>query len=177
MEPYTQICFVVRDFEKGIAQWTGLGAGPFYQVDMSRLPSDRTYRGSIAKDSFLVARGFLGTTQIEITAPTNDEPSIYQEVLRARGEGLHHVQPSIRPTSAEQFEALCAKYEAMGYEQCSAMVVPGIGRVVFYDALEKLGYFIELTERSEEMHAASVATYETHLAWDGSDAIRGDRPG
>lgn len=172
MEPYTQICFVVRDFEKGIAQWTALGAGPFYAVDMSLLPPDRTYRGEIATDTFLVSRGFLGTTQIEITTPTNSAPSIYQEVLKDRGEGLHHVQPCIKPTTPEQFDTKCAEYEAMGFEQASAMVVPGIGRVVFYDSYKKLGYFIELTERTEEMHAASVAAYNAHLTWDGADPIR-----
>lgn len=173
MKPYTQICFVAHDFEKAIAQWTAIGAGPFYKPDMSQLPPDRTYRGRIAKDTNLVARGFLGTTQIEITTPTNDEPSIYQEVLKTRGEGLHHVQPSINPTTPEQFDALCAKYEAMGLEQCCSMIVPWIGRVVFYDGFAKLGYFIELTERSEEMHAASVEMYKTHLTWDGTDPIRG----
>ena len=172
MEPYTQTCFVARDFERAIASWTAIGAGPFYVPDLSKLPADRKYRGSIARDVTLVARGFLGTTQIEIATPINDEPSIFQEVLAARGEGLHHVMPSIQPTTPEQFDALSAKYEAMGLEAAYSMVVPWLGRVVYYDAFQKLGYFIELTERSEQIHAASVEMYKAHLVWDGSDPIR-----
>lgn len=172
MEPYTQTCFVARDFEKAILQWTAIGAGPFYVPDLSALPPDRNYRGTIAKDDTLVARGFLGTTQIEIATPINDEPSIFQEVLATRGEGLHHVMPSVGPTTPEQFDALCAKYEALGLKAAYSMNVPWIGRVVYYDGFEKLGYFIELTERSPEMHAATVAMYNEHLTWDGTDPIR-----
>ena len=172
MEPYTQTCFVARDLERAISQWTAIGAGPFYLVDVSLLPPDRLYRGAIAKDVTLVARGFLGTTQIEIATPANDEPSIFQEVLVTRGEGLHHVMPSVQPTTPAQFDALSAKYEAMGLERCYSMVVPWIGRVAYFDGFATLGYFIELTERSEEMHAAAIEMYKTHLSWDGSDPIR-----
>ena len=35
MDKYSQIAFVTRDLAAAIGRWHGIGAGPFYMVDLS----------------------------------------------------------------------------------------------------------------------------------------------
>lgn len=171
VEPFTQFCYVARDFEVAIDKWVLAGAGPFFELDLSGL-TDRDYRGTVARDTVRLGFGFLGTSQVEIVQPTNDAPSIYREVLDTRGEVLHHIQPKMRPISAELFDAESARYESMGLKLAYSLTAPGVGRVAFFDGTEKLGFFIELVERSEEWCAKYAWMYEEHLNWNGKDPIR-----
>lgn len=126
MKPHTQFCYVVKDFDAAIKKWVLAGAGPFYEFDMSRLPS-RNYRGTVAQDTVRVARDFLGTSQVEIAQPTNDAPSIFCEVLDTRGEVLHHIQPNIQAISPEFFDSESARYESMGLSLALSFHAPGMG--------------------------------------------------
>src|SRR3546814_16101786 len=61
---------------------------------------------------------FSGTTCIELVQPTNDQPSIFREVLDRHGEGaVHHHYPKIRCLTAPEYDALCASYRTLGYEE------------------------------------------------------------
>lgn len=171
MKPFTQFCYVARDFEAAVGKWVLAGAGPFFELDLSRL-TERNYRGTLAQDTVRLGYGFLGTSQVEIVQPTNDAPSIYREVLDTRGEVLHHIQPNMRPLSPELFDAESARYESMGLSVAYSLTAPGVGRVAFFDGLEKLGFFVELVERSKEICAMDAWMYEEHVNWDGKDPIR-----
>ena len=96
----TKFCFVTHDLEKAVQQWAeGVKAGPFYvMASAAGFFGERSYRGSPARDNFKAALGFSGNTLIEFIEPTNDEPSVFQEVLTTKGDmAVHHVYPDMRP--------------------------------------------------------------------------------
>jgi hypothetical protein len=170
----SQICYATFDLRVAAKSWVeAAGAGPFYLME---LPAglEKTYRGEPAEDSFQAAIGFMGTTCIELMQPTNRAPSIIREILEARGEGaVQHMYPHIRPLDAGQYDAMCAKYKAMGLEEALSFRVPGMGRNAFFDATRTLGCFLEVLEFGKEVYETVLGgIYESHCSWDGSDPIR-----
>ncbi len=91
-----QVGLVVRDLQKSMeTYWRVLGIGPWkiytYAPPMLR---EATVRGRRADYSMRVAHAQAGPTQLELIQPL-DGPSIYQEHLATKGEGLHHIQSRI----------------------------------------------------------------------------------
>lgn len=164
-----EICYVTHDLDQAIEHWSnGAGAGPFYALDNPAEFGERSYRGAPAKDSFRAALGFSGNTLIEFVQPTNDEPSVFQEVLKAKGEmAVHHFYPNIRPISGAEYDAMYDRYLAKGYVAALEMILPGLGRCTLFDAREKLGVFVELLEISPEMYAGLEKMHAAHVDWDG----------
>lgn len=168
---YTQIAYVVRDIEAAIAHWAStLGAGPFFVFD--NVVDDKIYRGNPGKDTNLAALGFLGATCIEIFQPTNDEPSMFQEVLDSRGEGVHHVLPTMRPITADEFDRRCSEYEAAGLTLATSGTLPTVGRVAYYDAISQIGQFIEVIELGPDTYQGMDLMYDAHLGWDKQNPQR-----
>lgn len=167
MDDYTQMAFVTHDIAAAIRSWHAIGAGPFYNVDLSaidkELITDRTYRGEPAKDTFKAAIGFLGTTQIELVEPTNDEPSVFREVLGEKGEVLHHMQAKVSVVTPAMFDELSRSYQALGMEQVSLMTTPSGARAAFYDARDTLGCFLEIAEKGEQTFACVKIMHQAHL--------------
>lgn len=179
--PYTQLCFVSPDLDRSMARWGRAGAGPFYVGESASLPPGRTYRGAPATDPFRAAIAFLGTTQIEIVQPLDDQPSFYREVMgRFPGhegeEVLHHVQPSVRPMPKDRFDAECAALEGDGFVCVATLTAPGGGTVRYYEEPgAKLGFFIEMSHKTEEAFALMERMFRQHLSWDGADPVRAMR--
>ena len=170
---FTEICHVARDYEKAIGHWKKVvGAGPFYLFRSDAL-RDPVYRGGPAEDRFIAALGFSGDTLIEFVQPLNDAPSIYQEVLRNRGDlAVHHIDPCIRPLDAEEFDAQCAAYAAAAYEPALNFRIKGIGRNTFFDATRDFGLFFEVLEIDEANYAMVKRMHRSHLEWDGPQPTR-----
>jgi hypothetical protein len=169
---FSEICYVVRDFRKTIAQWTKLtGAGPFYSMTSDPL-QDRIYRGRPATDRFIASVGFMGTTLMEFIQPLDDEPSIFQEVLRKRGEAIHHVYPRMRVLTPEEYDAQVAHYVNAGYPAVASAYMPGIGRNHFFDAMDDCGVFFEVVEIQSGLYQKLVDIYQAHLSWDGRRPFR-----
>lgn len=170
----TETCFVTHDLEKCIDNWVNtMGAGPFYMHTYG--PGiTLSYRGQPAHDSFKAAIGFSGATLIELLQPLNDAPSIFQEILQARGEGaLHHVYPNIQPLSAAEFDAQLAAYRDKGFKEAAWLQPPGVGRNVFLDATDTLGCFIELLEFDPVTYSKiTERLHAEHMRWDGKNPIR-----
>lgn len=171
LKSFEQICWVVGNLEESIMKWVSLGAGPFYVREVHLFP-EREYRGTQAKDHNVMCQGFFGNTQIELTQPINNEPSIFREIFDAKGESLHHIQPRCRPLDTAGFEADCRRYEEAGLKQCMSLTLPDSSRVVFYDAVATQGFFIELVERPMKTYNENMLMYQEHLTWDGKDPIR-----
>ena len=168
--PYSHVCFVVSDLQASARRWASLtGAGPWYV--MQPAAEDKEYRGTPANDEFLLAIAFLGATCLELYQPLDDRPSFLREILETRGEGFHHVWPRIEPLQGPTFDAKCQHYEDLGLSVAMRCRFPGVGRAVFYDALDSIGGFIEVLEAGD-----SVSIFETlhaaHRDWDGADPIR-----
>src|ERR1700683_643411 len=90
----TQMAYVTRDLNKLVMSWVTIAkAGPFFVLPLPAF--EKSYRGKPGKDAIIIAAGFAGRTIIEITQPTNDEPSIVWEILTSKGaEALHHFYAS-----------------------------------------------------------------------------------
>lgn len=141
-----EVCYVTHNMEKAAEQWAKLvGAGPFYLMPMPETEftaGDKQFIGRIK-----AALGFSGTTLVELIEPQADSPSIFQEVLDANGDGaLHHVMTNVRPTTAEDFEQICAGYIEQGLKPVLEFEVPNHGRNTFFDARKELGAFIEVLQ-------------------------------
>jgi methylmalonyl-CoA/ethylmalonyl-CoA epimerase len=90
-EPFariTQYAFVVRDVRKVSAfhERIGLGALPIER----NVSLDRVYRGSPGAFEMLLGWGRTGDVVFEWIQPTIG-PNVYEEHLRQRGEGFHHL--------------------------------------------------------------------------------------
>lgn len=165
----TKVCYVTHDLERAIERWAeGIKAGPFYVLTNHADFGQRSYRGAPAKDSFKAAVGFSGNTLIEFIQPTNDEPSVFQEVLKTKGEmALHHVYSDFRPLSAAEYEAICNHYLNLGYVAALDAVLPDGGRCINFDAREQLGVFVELLQCSPDVYASLEYIRSAHVGWDG----------
>jgi len=165
----TEVCYVTNDLNRAIERWAdGVKAGPFYVMTLAADFGVRSYRGTPAKDSFKAALGFSGNTLLEFIQPLNDEPSVFQEVLKTKGDlAVHHIMPDIRPMSAGDYDALRDRYLELGYVPAIDMVLPGLGRNILFDAREQLGVFVELLEVSQAMYSGLETMHAAHAAWDG----------
>lgn len=165
----TETCYVTRNLDNAMAEWTRTtGAGPWFD---SEFPATlvKSYRGERSADSFRAAIAFAGTSLIELVQPTNAAPSIFREILEARGEGaLHHVYPRIKPCKGADYDHACAAYRALGLESALSFSIEGLGRNDFFDATATLGCFIELLEIDEAVYDAIMRPiYQAHIQWDG----------
>ena len=171
MADFTQTAFVTHDLERSIAAWHAIGAGPFDVLDLSPLFADpvrcpRFYRGKVAKDEFRIATGFLGKNQIELIQPTNDEPGVFGDWLRERGESQHHIQTLVCPVDAELFDKTAAGYAAEGYALIGTIIQPNGHRVAFYDSVSRLGFILELVERHPKVFQMIIDQHRRHLERD-----------
>ena len=165
----TEVCYVTHDIERAIERWAeAFKAGPFYVMTSAADFGERSYRGAPAKDSFKAALGFSGDTLIEFIQPTNDEPSVFQEVLKTKGDmAVHHVYPDVRPLSGAEYDSMRNRYLELGYVAALDMVLPILGRCALFDAREQLGVFVELMEGSPDVYASLGNIRAAHLNWDG----------
>jgi Glyoxalase/Bleomycin resistance protein/Dioxygenase superfamily len=97
-----QVGLVVRDLQKSMeAYWKLLRIGPWkiytYAPPMLR---EATVRGQRVDYSMRVAHAQAGPTQLELIEPL-EGPSIYEEHLAVKGEGLHHIQSRIESNIAD----------------------------------------------------------------------------
>ena len=138
----TQVAYVTHDLQRAMAYWMEtMKAGPFFV--MTTPPGlHMSYRGRPGTDTITAGVAFCGACNIEIVQPTNDAPSIFREVLAARGEGLHHVQPKMRALSPSEFDGIYDGYLAQGMELASYADVPGTGRTAFFDDQNRTGAFV-----------------------------------
>lgn len=167
----SEVCYVVRDLEKNVRSWAETtGAGPFFLVEA--VPQNIVDRGRPSSARFLPALGFLGSTVIEFVQPLDNQPSLWREILDTKGEGVHHIYPGIRPLSAAEYDAQIAKYERSGLQVAWSSLAPPFGRNCFFDALDRIGCFIELLEINEVGWHFASAMYEAHQGWDGRRPLR-----
>ena len=169
-----QVCYVTHDIERAIKRWAeGVKAGPFYVQTIAADFGERSYRGAPAKDSYKAALGFCGNTLLEFIQPTNEEPSVFQEVLKTKGEmAVHHFYPNVRPISGAEYDAMRNRYLDLGYVAALDMVLPGLGRCILFDARDQVGVFVELIEISPPLYAGLEYMHAVHVNWDGHRSCR-----
>ncbi|MFM5922659.1 MAG: VOC family protein [Novosphingobium sp.] len=164
-----QIAYVVEDLEVSIDHFIrDCGAGPFFVIDHFLQPGAQTYRGKESTADLRVAMGFSGQSWIELMQVLDDAPSIYREVIEARGYGLHHHGIPFRDV-----EAARARYEADGWRECYRSPVPTGGDVVFLENGHAAApAFLELLPVTPGMDAHFTSFWRASQNWDGKDPVR-----
>ncbi|MBD3760385.1 VOC family protein [Sphingomonadaceae bacterium G21617-S1] len=161
-----QTAFVVTDIRRAIDAWLAEGVGPWFHQERWR-PEGATYRGASSTAEISAALCFSGHSQIELLQPLDDAPSVYREILDARGPGFHHIA---RGTA--DYDADVACYQAQGHALAFETLVPTGSRVAYLDTCSILPGFVELIETTEANDNFFTAIYDAARGWDGSAPIR-----
>jgi hypothetical protein len=162
-----QIACVTTDLNKTANKWSRLtGAGPFYCGKF--LNDGNIYRGEQFGFELDIAFGYLGDMQIQIAAPLDDSPSIYQEIIDRNGGGVgfHHTL-----ILTDDVEADKRRFQDMGIAIASEFRSSKM-HVVFFDTVEELGFFVEYFQMSPYFEDFFTRAHKDHLAWDGVDPVR-----
>ena len=109
-----QIAWLTRDLEKSMQAWIDvLRIGPWRVFRFT----DKTVKnlkvgGKPVEDpfEFRIAISYVGAMEIELIQPVRG-PMIYEDYLRRRGEGLHHIKEKIPD---DRIDSVVRDYEARG---------------------------------------------------------------
>lgn len=162
-----QTAFITGDIRRDMRVMTQtLGIGPWYLFEHFPL-EDLHYRGVRHELDITLALGNRGGMQYELIEQLDDRPSVYREVLQARGWGFHHYGIGVR-----DFDAACDRFRAGGHEM-ALYGVAGVGaRAAYFDTLSSAFGMVEVIEVTEPVEALWSLVQEAARDWDGSEPVR-----
>jgi hypothetical protein len=136
---FYQIGVVVRDLDRGMAQYRALlGLGPFLQMQTRYEGRYRGWRGIVANRNAFTRWGAL---YLEMVEP-GDGAGNAREWLETRGEGIFHLGYATDDLT-QRPDGVPVCFESFG------ATMPGGGAAVIHlDTVERLGYFVELSDRA-----------------------------
>ena len=144
-----QMCLVVRDLDKAMAQWSALGIGPWRVHDLGpNWVSEMTFRGRPQRTAVKFAAADSGSLNFELIEP-GDEPNVYTEHLDMHGEGLHHLGYFV-----DNIETAITGMQALGYEVVQSgrgLGVAGDGAYAYFDTVESLGCMLEAIQPPRQL--------------------------
>jgi hypothetical protein len=162
-----QTAYVVKDMRRSIDWWINDGkAGPFFLLDSFTGPEQR-YRGNPTKADVAIAMGFAGHMMIELIQPKDNEPSVYREVIQARGYGFHHIGIAV-----EDVEAARKAYHGRGYHDAFTTPVPSGGTVYYMGDGPDAPGFVELIPATVDTDEMFTRYWKASVDWDGGDPVR-----
>lgn len=136
-----QICLVVRDIDRAMAQWNRLGIGPWELHEFGpNMVQGMTYRGTPQTEGVKLALAQSGPIQFELIE-TGSEPNVYSEHLERHGEGLHHIGYVV-----DDMDAAIAEMAALGYpviQSGHSMGADDDGSYAYFDTEADLGCILE----------------------------------
>jgi Glyoxalase/Bleomycin resistance protein/Dioxygenase superfamily len=164
-----QIAYTVADIEQGMRRYGELlGVGPWFLIGPF-VPPKGCYRAAPTKAHFSIALAYSGELMIELIAQHDNEPSVFQETLKARGaHGFHHWA-----VGAGDFEKTAALYRARGYEEAFTDTAPEpLGcRVIYFDTGRDLPGMLEVIEINAATEGAFHSIQKAAREWNGKDHI------
>ena len=136
-----QIAFVVRDLDRAMAAWAGIGISPWrvYTFGPERL-STMAFRGHEVSHAMRVALCSVGSITCELIEPLAG-PSIYEEHLVRCGEGLHHLGYYV-----DDIDAAVSAVAERGYAVLQAGSRFGVdddGAYAYFDRAHDFGCILE----------------------------------
>lgn len=142
--PVGQIGIVVRDLEAACRRYSALWrCGPWRVYTYSpAILTRQTYRGE--PSSFAVRIALNPTTpQVELLQPLAG-PSVYDDWLERRSEGLHHLAVYVDDAD-EAVDSLAATGYAV-LQEGRGFGLEGDGAFVYFDTEHDLGYLLEVVQ-------------------------------
>lgn len=164
----TQIAYVVEDLHASIGHFVrDCGAGPFFVLPHFLQPG-QLYRGRPSTADVAIAMGFAGASWFELIQPLDENHSVYQETIIARGYGFHHFGVAHRDVEAE-----LPHYFANGWREAFRAAVPTGGEAVYLEGGNPAAPgFLELLPATPGMDATFTGFWRAAQGWDGTDPIR-----
>ncbi len=137
----TQIAFVVKDIVNESASFADTVGIPAPEIILTAPleQSKMMYRGKPSPAQAKLAFIKLGSLDIELIEPVS-EPSIWNDVLKEKGEGLHHLAFQVT-----DLNAMLAHLTRKGFETIQTGDF-GTGRYAYVDTTPSLKTLIELLE-------------------------------
>jgi Glyoxalase/Bleomycin resistance protein/Dioxygenase superfamily len=164
-----QIAYSVPDIEEGMRHYSELlHVGPWFLIGPF-VPPKGVYRGAPTKARFSLALAYSGQLMVELIQQHGDEPSVFQETLKARGaHGFHHWA-----VGARDFEKTAAHYRSLGYQEAFSDTAPEpLGcRVIYFDTGRELPGMLEVIEINAAAEEAFHKIYQAAQEWNGKDHI------
>jgi len=158
--------FVVRDWRAAAEHWVRvLGVGPFFVMEHIEFGECR-YRGTPARIDMSVAIAYTGEQQIELVQQHDSTPSIYNDFLQSRGEGLQHVG-----VLTPNLDTSLDSNDWRGRIVQDGVTAVG-QRFAYIDTVMHPGTMLELIETTPKILAAFEHMKRAAQSWDGSDPIR-----
>jgi methylmalonyl-CoA/ethylmalonyl-CoA epimerase len=143
--PVGQIGIVVRDLESACRRYSALWhCGPWRIFTYGpAILSSQSYRG--AQSQFVVRIALNATTpQLELLQPLAG-PSVYDDWLERRGEGLHHLASFVEDADEAIASLADAGYRVL--QEGRGFGAEGDGVFAYFDTEHDLGYLLEVVER------------------------------
>lgn len=150
--PPVQIAWVTNDLDAtestltallGVRKWVRMPGVHF-------APDTCSYLGEPADFVADIALSYVGDMQLELIAPVRG-PSIYDDFLRVRGPGLHHV--CIEAEDPQNFEAMLNDAAEQGAEVVARGVMPGGMYFAYVSAPEAGVPYLEIAYIPDEIRA------------------------
>ena len=161
-----QLAYVVKDMDTALDYWINtLGAGPFFTMEHAAL-EDQRYYGEPTNADISVALGNSGDLQIELIVQHNDAESVYRDFLEAGRQGVHHIAQM-----PEDYAATHAQYLSSGHKPAFELSLGG-APVVYFDALDSVGHYIELWDNSSVFKDMFLLVEDAAKGWDGNNPVR-----
>jgi len=164
-----QVAYTVPDIEEGMRRYTDLlHIGPWFLIGPF-VPPKGFYRGTPTKMRVSLALAFTGELMVELIAQHDQEPSVFQETLKARGaHGFHHWA-----IGARDFEKTAAIYRSRGYAEAFSDTAPDpLGcRVIYFDTGRDLPGMLEVIEINAATDDAFNNICQAAKEWNGKDYI------
>lgn len=128
-----------------------LGAGPFIDLGVNS-PDSCKIRGVEQEVTMRTAIGYLGSMELELIEDKSEGASPYSEMGRY---GLHHYCIWV-----DDVDAAVADLTAAGMEVAMDMVSGSGMRVVYVDAREQLGQYIEVNPPNEQLAQMGMGVHQ-----------------
>jgi hypothetical protein len=164
-----QIAYTVAEIEEGMRHYTELlHVGPWFLVGPF-VPPKGVYRGATTKMRVSLALAYSGELMVELIQQHDQQPSVFQETLKARGaHGFHHWA-----IGARDFEKAAARYRSRGYQEAFTDTAPDpLGcRVIYFDTGRDLPGMLEVIEINTPAEEAFHKIYQAAQEWNGKDHI------
>jgi Glyoxalase/Bleomycin resistance protein/Dioxygenase superfamily len=162
-----QTAYIVEDIHRAMERFTRtLRIGPWFYMPTVQL-KNATYRGRPMNFRGSLAAANTGAMMIELIHQDDDAPTMFTEMIKTRGYGLHH-----HGIAVKDFDAEVKAYTDMGYELAFYGETDLPNRNAYIDMKGDLPCFLELIEATEPLEALFGAVYQASIEWNGLNPVR-----
>ena len=164
--PVMQVSYLVRDLDDAINHWAAkMNVGPFFVLDHVSY-DEFYYRDHPSDVDMAVAIAYSGNIQIELVRQHNEAPSIFQDFLKAHGEGMVH----LGATTDDLAQDLAA-LEQKGIKPVQHGRASNGTLFAYVETDFHPGALMELVELSPSLEKGFAVMRQAAQDWDGKTAI------